>query len=252
MVTKVQQDKAEQEKNKKIKFELVLFNSLIRYINLIVREAKSNYNLTEQVLSVNQFSDNMKNILGRSYSTIQASILKTEIRDFERGVRENVIDEDLEKLTSILNADNVNKIQSNSAIILKTMQTKLNEFMFKIGKDDVTLNSALRDFKNQQKTHAKFITSNTQVQASYETIKSDINGYLIVRYANEFVSKKVWVTVGDDRVRLWHREANGQSVIYNSKFTVGPDQLLYPGDPSGQPANIINCRCSAIHSFSRA
>ena len=251
MVTKVEQDKAEQEKNKKIKFELVLFNSLIRYINLIVRESKSYYNATGQILAVDQFSNEMKNILGRSYSNIQASILKTEIRDFEKAVDQNVEDEDLEKLTTILNSDNVNKIQSNSAIILKTMQGKLNQFMSAIGKDDVTLNSALRSFKDQQKIHAKFVTSNTQVQSSYETIKGDINGYLTVRYANEFLSKKVWITVGDDRVRLWHREANGQVVNYYEKFSVGPDKLLYPGDPTGQPANIINCRCSSIYRFSR-
>jgi hypothetical protein len=26
-------------------------------------------------------------------------------------------------------------------------------------------------------------------------------------------------------------------------FDVGPDQLMYPGDPTGLPENVINCRC---------
>lgn len=60
---------------------------------------------------------------------------------------------------------------------------------------------------------------------------------------------KCWIATGDGRTRDWHLEMDGQEVEYNEKFhTVLPDgtvdELEYPGDPDGEPANVYNCRCS--------
>ncbi|MEU0770655.1 hypothetical protein [Streptomyces albogriseolus] len=48
----------------------------------------------------------------------------------------------------------------------------------------------------------------------------------------------------DENVRLAHREADGQEVPLDAPFIVGGESLRYPGDPSGSPGNVINCRCS--------
>lgn len=52
-----------------------------------------------------------------------------------------------------------------------------------------------------------------------------------------------WVTMSDDKVREPHREANGQTVPTGHTFEVGGAQLMYPGQPVGDPENWINCRC---------
>lgn len=58
------------------------------------------------------------------------------------------------------------------------------------------------------------------------------------------VAGKSWLTAGDETVREWHREAEGQVVPLDALFNVGPDMLEFPGDPRGNPANTINCRCT--------
>lgn len=52
-----------------------------------------------------------------------------------------------------------------------------------------------------------------------------------------------WISTEDDRTRITHRAANGQKRKLGKKFKVGSSWLEYPGDPSGPPYEIINCRC---------
>jgi hypothetical protein len=52
-----------------------------------------------------------------------------------------------------------------------------------------------------------------------------------------------WITMEDDRVRSSHTEAAGQVVPTGQPFSVGDSELLYPGQPVGDPKNWINCRC---------
>ena len=58
---------------------------------------------------------------------------------------------------------------------------------------------------------------------------------------------KTWVAVEDERTRPTHSDADGQTVAREEYFSVGDDQLLYPGDPDGSPEEIINCRCTVIY-----
>lgn len=52
---------------------------------------------------------------------------------------------------------------------------------------------------------------------------------------------KEWISANDDRVRDSHAELNGVRVGIDEEF---PNGLMYPGDPSGYPAEVYNCRCS--------
>jgi hypothetical protein len=54
-----------------------------------------------------------------------------------------------------------------------------------------------------------------------------------------------WVTMEDDRVRETHQQAHGQQTVTGKPFKVGGVELMYPGQPVGDPANWINCRCVA-------
>lgn len=54
-----------------------------------------------------------------------------------------------------------------------------------------------------------------------------------------------WVTMEDEAVRPAHKEAHGQQVRTGKPFKVGGVEMLYPGQPVGDPANWINCRCVA-------
>lgn len=57
------------------------------------------------------------------------------------------------------------------------------------------------------------------------------------------VRKKIWEATLDPLTRDAHAEVNGQIVAIDQPFEVGGELLDCPGDSSGAPENIINCRC---------
>jgi uncharacterized protein with gpF-like domain len=63
---------------------------------------------------------------------------------------------------------------------------------------------------------------------------------------------KTWLATPDERTRVNHRHAHGQTVPITEPFTVGGEQLLYPGDPAASDGNVINCRCTVIYANSPA
>ena len=54
---------------------------------------------------------------------------------------------------------------------------------------------------------------------------------------------KEWVSTNDDRTRETHALMNGETVPIDEPFSNG---LMYPADPSGEPAEVYNCRCTMI------
>lgn len=66
-------------------------------------------------------------------------------------------------------------------------------------------------------------------------------------YAQAGVQQSEWITARDGEVRgdrkgdKFDHHIDGEVVNLGSKFSTG---LEYPGDPSGDPGNVINCRCT--------
>lgn len=57
-------------------------------------------------------------------------------------------------------------------------------------------------------------------------------------------TRKQWIATKDNRTRHEHGIADGQTVDYDQPFDVGGEDLMFPGDPSGSPWNVYNCRCT--------
>lgn len=55
--------------------------------------------------------------------------------------------------------------------------------------------------------------------------------------------EKTWICTLDGKTRPGHWAADGQRVAVKGTFTVGGEQLRFPGDPHGSPGNVLNCRC---------
>ncbi|GAS98810.1 Gp8 [Mycolicibacterium canariasense] len=54
---------------------------------------------------------------------------------------------------------------------------------------------------------------------------------------------KTWIATNDAKTRATHWAADGSRVPIDAKFTVGGAELAYPGDPTGPPEEVYNCRC---------
>ena len=61
--------------------------------------------------------------------------------------------------------------------------------------------------------------------------------------------QKQWLATLDMRTRHWHRELDGVAVDYDKPFENEYGEIMYPGDPEADPANIYNCRCTLIASI---
>lgn len=60
---------------------------------------------------------------------------------------------------------------------------------------------------------------------------------------SEVVKEIEWLSTIDERTRDTHLSMNGEKIKKGSRFSNG---LEFPGDPSGPPDEIINCRCTQL------
>lgn len=58
--------------------------------------------------------------------------------------------------------------------------------------------------------------------------------------------KKQWLASLDSRTRHWHRELDGVKVETDEPFENEYGEIMFPGDPDADPANIYNCRCTLL------
>jgi len=62
--------------------------------------------------------------------------------------------------------------------------------------------------------------------------------------ADGIVLVKCWIATNDTRTREAHEELDGQEVDIDEPFVNSIGEIMYPGDPDAEPANVYNCRCS--------
>ena len=61
--------------------------------------------------------------------------------------------------------------------------------------------------------------------------------------ADGIILQKEWLSTNDGRTRHSHAMLDGAIVDQDKKFENG---LMYPGDPSGRPEEVYNCRCTLV------
>jgi hypothetical protein len=85
--------------------------------------------------------------------------------------------------------------------------------------------------------------------ARTEVVGASNMGAVAGARATGLVLMKQWISTLDNRTRVSpydHYDYNLTEVEMNEKFVINGDEIEYPGDPAGQPGNIINCRCTVV------
>lgn len=91
------------------------------------------------------------------------------------------------------------------------------------------------------------VRRNEAARTARTEVSAAMNGGVSLGFEqSEVVDTKRWVTAGDEHVRSAHRAANGQERSVVDAFTVGGEDLEYPGDPHGSAQNVIECRCTLV------
>ncbi len=93
--------------------------------------------------------------------------------------------------------------------------------------------------------HASEYAKEVEVESFFDTITTPIEDMIVD--GQVLVAEKIWVTMGDDKVRETHADADFQVVDVGESYEVGGYSMDYPGDSSyGAPLDeIINCRCQS-------
>lgn len=87
-----------------------------------------------------------------------------------------------------------------------------------------------------------------RVIARTELVAVANSGSLAVARLSGAAEWKQWLATNDARTRQAHSAAAGQVRRLDDTFSVGGEDLDYPGDPSGSAANTVNCRCTVIYA----
>lgn len=82
---------------------------------------------------------------------------------------------------------------------------------------------------------------------------SNAGSIYAMRETSGLVTRKTWLATLDDRTREDHLLADGQTVGLDERFVMDDGSTLdFPGDPTGPPEQIINCRCSMTYEVNMA
>ncbi len=112
------------------------------------------------------------------------------------------------------------------------------------GEEPISAEKRLRQIRALTAARATTIAA-TEIHASamyagFETVKE-------LGAQEGFQYMKAWVPTIDDRTREDHAAMNPNEFIpLDQPFIVGGTLMMYPGDPQGGAANVINCRCIMV------
>ena len=147
----------------------------------------------------------------RNLATTDKSLLPYKELDEKKDIRWNVKKMNAEVLQGILQGEPMDKIASRLSKV-----TDMNE------------TAAIRNARTMV-TGAE----NKGRQDSYERAEED-----------GIVMKREWIATNDSRTRHWHAELDGVEVDIDEPWVNEFGEIMFPGDPTADPANTYNCRCS--------
>ena len=186
----------------------------LAYVNGQLPEVYSiNYNaMSQSVDGVGGYTfalvdaDTVKNL-----ATTDKSLLPYKQLDEKTDIRWNVKKMNAEVLQGILQGEPMDKIASRLSKV-----TGMNE------------TAAIRNARTMV-TGAE----NKGRQDSYKRAEKD-----------GIVIKREWIATNDSRTRHWHAELDGVEVDIDEPWENEFGKIMFPGDPSADPANTYNCRCA--------
>ena len=173
-------------------------------------------------INYNALSQSVDGVGGYSFSLVDAdtvknlaatdkSLLPYKELDEKKDVRWNVKKMNAEVLQGILQGEPMDKIANRLSKVEKMNET-----------------AAIRNARTMV-TGAE----NKGRQDSYK--RADEDGIIM---------KRDWIATKDSRTRHWHTELDGVEVDVDEPWVNDFGEIMFPGDPSADPANTYNCRCS--------
>jgi hypothetical protein len=150
------------------------------------------------------------------------------------------------KKLNIWNNDTIDFIQNKTVEqvgrIRETTRDELKYIILKGLDEDKNTDEIAQDIRRRYK-HFNKVRSETIAVTEVTSISN--YGSIMGAMESSVELLKIWVTVGDKRVRDTHSQMESHPPIeLTEEFTVGNSLMMYPGDPNGSASEVINCRCT--------
>ena len=198
-----------------------------------------NYNaLAETVDGVNGYSftlldrDTVKHL-----ATTDTSLLPFRELDPAKDIPWNMKAINSEVLQGIIQGESIQDMSKRIfGEIMKTSKTE--------GLTDKEMGSLLKRNRDAAIRSARTIVTGAENKGRQDSYaRAEADGIIL---------QKEWIATNDSRTRHSHAMLDGAIVDQDKKFDNG---LMYPGDPSGRPEEVWNCRCTVsavVKGFKKA
>lgn len=165
----------------------------------------------------------------KELATTDKMLLPVKRLDIPKDKRWNTKSINSEVLQGILQGESIPEISARifPEIMSKTDMTGLSEKEQK---------SIIKKNKESAIRNARTMVTSAENKGRQDSfIKASEDGVRM---------KRKWVATHDDRTRAWHTDLDGVETDLNEPWENEYGSIMYPGDPSADPANVYNCRCS--------
>ena len=109
------------------------------------------------------------------------------------------------------------------------------------------IDEVIKSTKDHSNEDGDYWTSPERAMLIAENEANSFENYVEYREAKTSgKTKKIWQTELDDKVRITHELAEGQTVDIDGLFFIGGSKMRFPMDTMYDPApnEVINCRCA--------
>lgn len=147
----------------------------------------------------------------RELATTDKTLLPTKKIDPKKDIAWNEKQINSQMLQGILQGENIPKMADRLMTVVGMNKT-----------------SAIRNARTMTTA-----AENKGRQDSFKKAQSD--GVIMIRE---------WVATRDERTRAWHADLDHVAVAIDEPWVNEYGEIMFPGDPTADPANVYNCRCS--------
>lgn len=149
----------------------------------------------------------------------------------------------------VLNQSVLHAIDKRVAFFAKRVTTTVAEALTDTIGQGISQGETIMDIASRIDELYQELLGYRSLRIARTEVVSASNVGSLLSYRAAGIKTKRWLTANDELVRPTHQAAEGQEVGINESFQVGGDWLDHPGDPSGSPEEIINCRCTVEPVF---
>lgn len=213
-------------------------------IDIFINEGQNNFNTLFKNSDLLEIYKNLYKNIGLRFAKWYAKNFQKYIpKSFATSLYDDIWSEQFATLGSAIGAERVVLVSGTAkkTLIKITKQLMASPEFMSLGADERARILRSQFNKYSQFQSERLVRTEATAAANYATMQSAQT----IFPGNQLM--KEWSAAFDDRVRDTHSEANGQIVMNNEPFIVGGQQMMFPGDPAGGAAEVINCRCSVIH-----